>query len=130
MKMIVVSRPILASLPKFGPKIFFRKKNLKTIIVCKFKDNKWIKIEKIAKKLVLDPIFAHLAEIWAAWYHGQLSSCIISRKTNDPVFEQLSDERTDGRADGQTERQTRVISCDSVNSRRASNNEHKIMLYS
>ena len=46
------------------------------------------------------------------------------------VTEGQTNRRTDGWSDGQTDRQTRVISYDAVNSRRASNNEHKIMLYS
>ena len=33
-------------------------------------------------------------------YHGQLSSCTISEKTNDPILRKLSDGRTDGRIDG------------------------------
>ena len=37
-------------------------------------------------------------------YHGQLSSCIISERTNDPILRKLSDGRTDGH------RPTRVIS--------------------
>ena len=39
-------------------------------------------------------------------YHGQLSSCTISEKTNDPILRKLSDGWTDGRMD----RRTRVIS--------------------
>ena len=33
-------------------------------------------------------------------YHGQLSSCAISEKTNDPILRKLSDGRTDGQTDG------------------------------
>ena len=29
-------------------------------------------------------------------YHGQLSSCTISEKNNDPIFRKFSDGRTDG----------------------------------
>ena len=29
-------------------------------------------------------------------YHGQLSSCTISEKTNDPILRKLSDGRNDG----------------------------------
>ena len=36
-------------------------------------------------------------------YHGQLSSCVISEKTNDPILTKFSGERTDGRTDGQTD---------------------------
>ena len=39
-------------------------------------------------------------------YHGQLSSCTISEKTNDPILRKLSDVRTDG----WTDRRTRVVS--------------------
>ena len=35
-------------------------------------------------------------------YHGQLSSCAISEKTNDPFLRKFSD----GRTDGQTPRKT------------------------
>ena len=37
-------------------------------------------------------------------YHGQLSSCTISEKTNNPILRKLSDGRTDGQTDGQTSR--------------------------
>ena len=61
----------------------------------------------MAKNLVLGPILAHLAQIWApnfffknlaasvTRYHGQLSSCTISEKTNDPILRKLSDGQTD-----------------------------------
>ena len=39
-------------------------------------------------------------------YHGQLSSCTILEKTNDPILRKLGD----GPADGRTDRWTRVIS--------------------
>ena len=32
----------------------------------------------------------------ATRYHGQISSCTISEKTNDPILRKLSDGRTDG----------------------------------
>ena len=32
-------------------------------------------------------------------YHGQLSSCTISEKTNDPILRKLSDGWTNGRTD-------------------------------
>ena len=32
-------------------------------------------------------------------YHGQLSSCIISEKTNDPILRKLSDGRKDRQTD-------------------------------
>ena len=34
-------------------------------------------------------------------YHGQLSSCTIIEKTDDPILRKFSDERTDGQTDGQ-----------------------------
>ena len=61
------------------------------------------KLDKMAKNLVLGPI---LAQIWATNFffkilaqsvtrcHGQLSSCTISEKTNDPILRELSDGRT------------------------------------
>ena len=33
-------------------------------------------------------------------YHGQLSSCTISEKTNDPILRKVSDGRTDRQIDG------------------------------
>ena len=63
----------------------------------------------MAKNLVLGPILAHLAQIQAAklfsknlapsvtGYYGQLSSCTISEKTNDPILRKLSDGGTDRR---------------------------------
>ena len=59
----------------------------------------------MAKNLVLSPILAH----WAAnfffknlalsgtRYHGQLSSCTMSEKTNDPILRKLNYGWTDGR---------------------------------
>ena len=37
-------------------------------------------------------------------YHGQLSSCTISEKTNDPILRKLSDGQTNGWTDGRTDR--------------------------
>ena len=39
-------------------------------------------------------------------YHGQLSSCTISEKTNDPILRKLSDRWADGQTYGETDRQT------------------------
>ena len=39
-------------------------------------------------------------------YHGQLSSCTISEKTNDLILRKFSDGRTDGQTDRQKDRQT------------------------
>ena len=39
-------------------------------------------------------------------YNGQISSCTISDKTNDPILRKLRDGRTDGRKDGRTDGQT------------------------
>ena len=67
-----------------------------------------MQLEKMAKNLVLGLILAHLALIPAANFffknlalpvtkcHGQLSSCTISEKTNDPILRKLSDGQTDG----------------------------------
>ena len=57
---------------KSGPPIFFVGFTstwcyalLQAIVVCNFKENKWTKLEKIAKKLVSDQILVPLAQIWA-----------------------------------------------------------------
>ena len=50
-------------------------------------------------------------------YHGQLSSCAISEKTNDPILRKLSDGQTDGLRDKQMEQQ-----------RDQSNDEHSIIV--
>ena len=42
--------------------------------------------------------FKNLA-LAVTWYHGQLSSCTISEKTNDSILRKFSDGRTDGRTD-------------------------------
>ena len=68
-------------------------------------------------------ILAHLAQIRAAKNfflknlapsvtrcHGQLSSCKISEKTNDPILRKFSEERTNRRTDRGTGRQTTVSS--------------------
>ena len=68
--------------------------------------------------LVLGPILVPLAQIWATKFffenlassvtrcYGQLSSCTLLEKTNDPILRKLSDGRTD--------RRPRVISQDAV----------------
>ena len=43
-------------------------------------------------------------------YYGQLSSCTITEKTNDPILRKFSDGQIDRWTDGQTDRWTRVIS--------------------
>ena len=51
----------------------------------------------MAKNLILDLIYARWAQIRAVnitRYHGQLSSCTISEKTNDPILRKFSDGRT------------------------------------
>ena len=71
----------------------------------------------MAKKTVLGPILAHWAQIRATnfffknlapsvtRYHGQLSSCTTSEKTNFRIFTKLSDGQMDRRTqtDGQTD---------------------------
>ena len=61
---------------------------------------------------------ARCAQIWAAIfffknlvlsvtrYHGQLSSCTISEKTNDPILTKFSDGPTERPTDRQMDRQT------------------------
>ena len=70
-----------------------------------------------------------LAKIWAAKfflqksgsvtrYHGELSSCTISKGTNDLILRKLSDKEMDGETDretdGRTDKRTRLISYDAV----------------
>ena len=74
---------------------------------------------KNGKNLVLSPILTPLAQILATnifsknlalsvtTYHGQLSSCTISEKTNDPVLRKVRD----GRTDGQTEESDFIGRC-------------------
>ena len=87
------------------------------------------KLEKMAKNLVLVPILAPLAQIWPAKFffknlaprvtrcYGQLSSCTISEKINDPISRKLSD--------GWTDIWTRVISQDAL--RLTSSVQHEII---
>ena len=68
------------------------------------------------ENLILCLIKAHWAQIHAriffkknlatsvTRYHGQLSSCTISEKINDPILRKLSDGRMDGRTNGQAGR--------------------------
>ena len=67
-------------------------------------------------------ILAHLAQIRVAIfffffffknlapsvtrYYGQLLSCTMPKKTNDPILRKISDGLTERRTDGQTERRT------------------------
>ena len=58
------------------------------------------------KKLVLGLILANLGSqffknlaLLVTRCHGQLSSCAISEKTNDPIWRKLSDGWTDGQTD-------------------------------
>ena len=75
----------------------------------------------MTKNLVSGPILAHYTQRSAVNFlffknlatsatrcHGQLSSCTISEKNNDPILRKLSDGRTDRRTDGQRDEQKRV----------------------
>ena len=44
-------------------------------------------------------------------YHGQLSSCTISNKPNDPILRKLSDGRTDGQTGGLTDESDFIGRC-------------------
>ena len=105
--------------PKFGPQKLFGgilplldvrhccKLSLYTI---SRKTNEPI-LRKWQKTLILGSILPHSPQIRAAnfffknlaslvtRYHGQLSSCTISDKTNDPILRKLSDGWTDGQTD-------------------------------
>ena len=50
-------------------------------------------------------------------YHGQISECKISEKTNDPIMSKFSDGRTDRQTDRQTDE------CDFIG-RPPTNDEH------
>ena len=89
--------------PKFDPKVFFVGFTsaryytlLQAIILSNIKENQWIKLEKMAENLVLGPILAPLAQIYAQKHflsilslldvrnQYKLSLYAISRKTNGP----------------------------------------------
>ena len=58
------------------------------------------------------------SKLGTARYHGQLSSCTMSDKTENPILRKSSDRQagrqTDRETDRQTDRRTRVISQDAV----------------
>ena len=108
----------MANGPNLGPQHFFRGFYLYQMLdivaayhYMQFQGNLLIQIQENNKKLYfvpalcpLDPnsgrkifFFKNLASS-VARYHGQLSSCTISEKTNYPILKKLSD--------GQTNRQT------------------------
>ena len=75
----------------------------------------------MAKDLILALILAHQVQIWATSfffenlapsdtrYHGQLSLCAMSEKTNYSIFRKFNDGR---RSAQRTDKRTRVISQD------------------
>ena len=89
------------------------------------KENYWSELEKMVKNLFLCLILAHLAQIrpaffffffknlapWVTRYHGQLSLCTISEKTNDPIFRKLSDRWREGQTDEQTDESDFIGCC-------------------
>ena len=44
-------------------------------------------------------------------YHGQLSSCTMPEKTNDPILRRFIDRRTDRQTDGQTDESDFIGRC-------------------
>ena len=72
------------------------------------KNQFWVQFWHIQPKFG-PPIF--FSKIWlsVARCYGHLSSCTISKQTNNPILRKLSDGRTDRLVDG-TDRGTRVIS--------------------
>ena len=65
--------------------------------------------ENDKKKLVLGIILVYLAQIFFFFknlapsvtkYHGHLSSCTISEKSNDPILRKLREGRTDRPTNG------------------------------
>ena len=65
---------------------------------------------------MLDRIYFKNLALSITRYHGQLSSCKTSEKTNDPILRKLSDARTARRTDGRITGpdRTRVTSQDPV----------------
>ena len=88
-----------------------------------FQGKLMIQTQEDGKKPYLGPDLARWARIWAAnffffknlalsvtRYHGQLSSCTKSEKSNDPFLRKLSDGQTDGRTDRLTNESDRTLS--------------------
>ena len=80
-------------------------------LVCNFKENYWVKLEKMTKNLVSSPTDAHLAAKFflknlassVNRYHGQLSSCTTPKKIMTRSWENLvTDILTDGLTDEKT----------------------------
>ena len=104
--------------PRFGPQEFLVGFTSTIYIVASYH---CVWFQGMAKNLVSSPFLGGLAQIRAAKfffiassvarYYGQLSSCAISEKTNDPILKKLSgNERTDLVANRQMDRRIRVIS--------------------
>ena len=104
--------------PNLGPKITFRQFylyymfNIVASYHCMQIQGTLInKFEKMAKKLVVGAILAHLAQIGCTKfffknlapsvtrYYGRLPSCTISERTNDPILRKLIDRWRDGQTD-------------------------------
>ena len=113
--------------PKFGPPIFFfffwilplldiRNCCKLSLYAISRKTNKSDLTKWQKKTLVLGPILGHLGcQIFFFFknlarsitrYYGQLTSCIISEKTNDPILIKLNDGWTDRHMDRWTDRGT------------------------
>ena len=98
----------LISNPIWGPQFFSMGLTMQS------SEKKQTKLEKMPKNLILGPILAHLTRVWTVnfffgnlvslvtRYHGQLSSCAMSEKTNDPILRKLGE--------WWTEKRRRVIS--------------------
>ena len=79
-------------------------------------DNWWSKLKKMAKKTHFGPNFGPMIpnssrnfffknlSSSVTRYYGQLSSCTISKKTNDSILRKFKAGRTNRRTDGQTDR--------------------------
>ena len=48
------------------------------------------------------PFGPNLGHLSVTRYHGQLSSCTILEKTNDPIVRKLGDRQKPGRVDGKS----------------------------
>ena len=77
----------------------------------------------MAKNLILGLIYLSWSQTWVAKFffknlatsvtrfYGQLSSCIISEKTNDRILRKFSDGRTNGRVNRQPDEDDFIARC-------------------
>ena len=69
------------------------------------KNTFWPDLCPLASNLVDSPFFFKILALEVNRYHGQLSLCPISGKSNDPILRKVSYRRTNGWTDRWTDRQ-------------------------